>query len=245
MHEFLEKHLDEHRRVGAVTAVFLGDSVTHGCFESNADKSPTLDYEAVYHNRFRQMVNDLGFTDKKLCINMQKKPINVINSGINGDSAGGALGRLDRDVIRYSPDLCVVNLALNNVWDDIDKYAKCMNEIFAKLKQAKIPTVFLTCNRMCSYVIEEIIPNPDYRQSAHKVAELQLSGKLDRVLEAGKTVAYKNGAIICDANRRWNDMEIRGIDTTRMLANGINHPTRELHGLFAGCLLNTLMTGEE
>ena len=46
---------------------------------------------------------------------------------------------------------------------------------------------------------------------------------------------------VCDAYARWKSMQENGVDITEMLANLINHPSREMHWLFAHALLETMM----
>lgn len=230
MHSFLEKQLEGHASDGFVTAAFLGDSVTHGCFGFLPGNKPDYDYDAVYHNRFRAMVQEWYST----------KPVAILNAGINGDNAGGGLRRLERDVIRHAPDLCVVNFGLNDVNWEKDKYAANMRGIFTQLRAAGIPTVFLTCNMLNTYVNPDVVP-PFYRQYAEKMANVQLSGRLDEYLDAAREEAHHAGALICDCNAVWHRMASSGLDTTAMLANGINHPRRDLHGLFAGYLMRTLL----
>jgi len=246
MHSFIEKQLLPLREGGTATAVFLGDSVTHGCFgfKLKPNDLPEQDYNAVYHNRFRLLIAEMQAGDPEFCRCMRRKPVNIINSGIGGDNAPGGLARIERDVLRHNPDLCVVNFGLNDVNGTLDAYTGALDGIFRTLKEHGIPAVFMTCNMLNTRVIDEIIP-PNYLAYAHKTAEMQLSGRLEEYLDAAKTVAYRNGALICDSHRRWLGMYKAGLDVSMMLANGINHPTRELHGLFAGCLLNTLLTGEE
>ena len=52
--------------------------------------------------------------------------------------------------------------------------------------------------------------------------------------------ACARGAAICDVYAKWKRMNALGINTTRLLANYINHPTRELHKVFAEVLFETL-----
>lgn len=211
---------------------FLGDSVTHGCFETAPGGGATYDFEAVYHNRLRLMLSEKEPT----------RPVSVVNAGVNGDSAAGGLARLDRDVLRFRPDLCVVNFGLNDVNGDYDRYVKSMDGIFSRLQAEGIPAVFLTCNMLNTYY-NAAITAPRYYEYAHKTAEMQLSGRLERYLDGAKEAAYRRGARLCDCHEKWLAMYRAGLDTTVMLANGINHPVRELHGLFAGYLAKLLEGG--
>ena len=66
-----------------VTIVAFGDSVTMGCMAAGE-----FDFEHVYHARFRRLLEQ----------RFKGTVFNVINSGVDGDTAAGALSRLERDV---------------------------------------------------------------------------------------------------------------------------------------------------
>ena len=71
-------------------AVFLGDSITHdGTYLYNL-----LLFEALRH---------------------PDSPVRVINAGISGDSAGGALRRLRADVLEKNPDRVFILFGMNDV----------------------------------------------------------------------------------------------------------------------------------
>lgn len=113
------------------TIAFLGDSITHGCFEVIEGTKRTLevvcDFEAVYHNQFKKILSMM----------FPFAQINIVNAGISGDTAQGGLQRLERDVLRFNPDLVVVCYGLN----DSNKGKEYLNEyldglagIFIELK---------------------------------------------------------------------------------------------------------------
>ena len=53
------------------------------------------------------------------------------------------------------------------------------------------------------------------------------------------------GVKVCDCYSYWKKLS-ETEDTTRLLANGINHPVKEMHELFAQMLYDTVMeTGED
>ena len=91
-----------------ITIAFLGDSVTQGCFECYLTSPTTLetvyDSASSFSNRLKEL----------FAILYPKAPINFINAGVSGDSAVGGLKRIDRDVLKYNPDLVVVGFALND-----------------------------------------------------------------------------------------------------------------------------------
>jgi lysophospholipase L1-like esterase len=73
-----------------VTAAFLGDSVTHGCFEIynglNNKIECYYDHEAVYHAQLKRMLYSI----------FPNAPLNILNAGISGGSAPQGLERLER-----------------------------------------------------------------------------------------------------------------------------------------------------
>ena len=48
-------------------------------------------------------------------------------------------------------------------------------------------------------------------------------------------------AAVCDCYAKWKLLSQNGVDTTALLANGINHPSREMAWMFAYSLLETMM----
>lgn len=94
-----------------ITIAFLGDSVTQGCFDvyrtSENSAETYFDAEHAYHSLLRKIFGML----------YPNVPLNIINAGISGDSASDGLKRLERDVLRVSPDLCVVCFGLNDSFE--------------------------------------------------------------------------------------------------------------------------------
>ena len=129
-----------------VTIAFLGDSVTQGCFECYLTSPTTLetvfDYPSAYSTRLREMF-------ALLYPNVQ---VNIINSGISGDGTYGGVARLERDVLRYQPDLVVVSYGLNDAATggdaDLEGYGERLAEIFRKVTATGADCIFLTENMM-------------------------------------------------------------------------------------------------
>ena len=212
---------------GAITVVAFGDSVTHGAVGAGE-----MDYNTVYWNRFRLM--------------MQEKypfvPVNVINAGIGGDSAAGALLRMESQVLRHAPDLVTVCFGLNDVNQPKETFLSALGEIFRRLKEAKVETVFLTPNMLNTYVAEDT--EEKYLSYAATTAAYQNEGRMDDYMESAVRLARDMGVTVADAYAKWKALAARGEDTTRLLANRINHPTREMHALFAQCLMEAIFPEE-
>lgn len=221
----------------AVTIAFLGDSVTQGCFEvyrTGPDAIQTVFApQYAYSTRLREM----------LAVLYPSVQINIINSGISGDNAPGGAKRLDRDVLRYCPDLAVVSYGLNDVTNGIsglNAYTDALSDIFSRLQARNIPTVFLTENMMCTYVSCHI-QDPLLMDLAKQLAELENGGVLAAYFDAAKATAAQYGAAVCDCYAVWKALAQAGVDTTALLANHLNHPTREMVSLFACRLLETIL----
>jgi acyl-CoA thioesterase I len=220
-----------------VTAVFLGDSVTHGCFETyinhKGEFDTIYDFDAVYHNRLK----------RKLQVIFQAAPFNVINAGIGGGSAPQGNERLERDVIAFSPALTVVCFGLNDVHggkDGLTQYTHALSSIFDKLLKHGSEVIFMTPNMMNTYV-SALVKEKVLVEVAEKTALLQNNGMMDLYMDAAKRVCQDTGVTVCDCYSKWKKLHTAGVDITALLSNGINHPTREMHDLFASSLLDTIL----
>lgn len=213
--------------------VFLGDSVTQGCFEIL--KNPSGEWELIIEPEYSYV----ALIDGKLREKFPDKDINVINAGISGDSTNDALNRLDRDVISGNPDIAVVCLGLNNSGrKNIPEFCSHLTEIFGRLKAAGSEVIFMSPNMLNSYLADG---TPDFLiNMAKDCAEIQTGGEMDRLMESGMETARSCGATVCDVYSEWKKLDRYGVDTTALLCNHINHPKREMHNLFADMLMPIL-----
>jgi lysophospholipase L1-like esterase len=174
-------------------------------------------------------------------------PFHAINVGISGDRAPNGLKRLAGDVLSRLPDLTVVCYGLNDCSageGSIEKYVGALEGIFTALRAAGSEILFMTPNTMCFYVSPGITDG-DVRAVAAKKAALQTKGVMDRYIEAALALCQAMNVDVCDCYGVWQAMQKSGVDTTALLSNAINHPTREMHELFAVKLLDALFEGGE
>lgn len=213
-----------------VVIAFLGDSVTHGCFDLAVDPRgnwtphymPEQGYAARVGRRFNQL--------------FPAAAVSIINAGVSGGNAADGLNRLERDVLAFRPDLVVVNFGLNDAMNPdtdmgIANYRLNLTGIFAKIQMTGAEAMLVTPNFMCSYVPGMVLGD-SLREIARKAADIQNGGVLTRYVEAARSVAATMQIPVADAYRRWELMAAQGVDTTALLSNGINHPTVEMHELF-------------
>ncbi len=222
-----------------VCIAFLGDSVTQGCFDvyplSENAIDTVFDAENAYHTYFRKIINTL----------YPNVPVNIINAGISGGNAPHGLSRLERDVLRFSPDLCVVCFGLNDSCANpdlpggLEKYLDALKSIFEELIKKDIEVIFMTPNIMCTeiscHITSELI-----KGIAERICAVQNSGRLDMFLEAAKKLASSMNIPVCDCYAKWKKLYESGVNTTELLSNKINHPTKEMNQLFAYSLTETI-----
>ena len=232
----LVEKLNDHHNRAPVNIAFLGDSVTQGCFETFSDSEKLVgglrDYEAVYHNRLRQKIQTI-----------MQVPVNMINAGNDGGSTPQALDRVERDVLSASPALTVVCLGLNDAVsgpDNVNFYGDTLVKIFRKLKQQPMEIIMMTPNRMNDYVSPLLDPGSRLAKIAAKTAEIQSSGLMDRYMQAARDAAASENVVLVDAYDRWCKLHDAGVDTTALLANHVNHPSRQMHQLFADALFEAM-----
>ena len=212
---------------GPITIVAFGDSITHGAFNIGE-----MDFEAVYHNVLRRKINAIG----------NYYPVNVINAGICGMTAISSLSRIESQVLRYKPDLVIVCFGLNDVNYEKQTYLDSLQTIFNRCHEAKSDVIFLTPNMLNTYVAEDTYP--EHREYAKKMAFIQTSGRMDEYMSSAKDLAYTMNITVCDCYYKWKKLN-QTQDTTMLLANKINHPTKEMHELFAQSLFDTIFKSME
>ncbi|MBQ9393880.1 MAG: hypothetical protein IJU18_07840 [Oscillospiraceae bacterium] len=204
--------------------VFLGDSITEGCFELfqtetgfDTVRDPERGYVSILRRRLQQAY----------------RGVEVVNAGVSGNAASDGLARLERDVLALCPDVAVVCFGLNSAVT-AEEFGATVGEIFRRLRERGVYTIFLTPNMMSTYVRPDM---PDYLlESAERCTLRQTSGEMDRRMAAGVRAAEENGVTVCDAYGVWKRWASYGIDTTALLSNSINHPRRETHAMFADLL---------
>ena len=213
--EKLKMNAEGIRINGAINIVAFGDSVTHGILGYNE-----VGYDTTYWNRLRNKILDIR----------NYVPVNVIDSGIEGITAKDSLERMDRDVFAHNPDLIVIMFGLNDVNFPLEEYTESLATMFARCSEKGIFTIFMTPNMLNTYVAEDTFEG--YKTYAEKTAQMQKEGRMDMYIEAARKTAEGNNIPVCDCYSIWKEIS-NTQDTTLLLANRVNHPTREMHELFA------------
>lgn len=219
--------LDGLIKYGPITIVAFGDSVTHGAVAADE-----INYETVYWNRLKKKISSVR----------SYMPVNVINAGIGSITAKGSLERMDTQVLAHNPDLIIVCFGLNDVNGTLDDYLDSLKIIFKKGLSSGADVIFMTPNMLNTYVAEDTAEV--YLEYAAVTAEMQNSGKMDLYIESAVRLAQDMNVTVCDCYSKWKKLS-ETEDTTKLLANQINHPTKEMHELFAQSLFDTIFSDSD
>ena len=236
--EKMKKKQESPEDYEGVTVAFLGDSVTQGCFEiykkSDGRIETVCESKNNYATRFSEMLGLL----------FPSVPINLIHAGRSGDSAPRGSLRVARDVIRHAPDLAVVCYGLNDCSrkeNSVERYIKALESIFDQLSEQEIEVIFMTPNMM-NTALDPRLTDTDFLAIAENCAFMQNESVFDRHIEAARALCRKKQIPVCDCYALWKQMAGKGVDTTALLSNHINHPLREMHVLFAYELVRTVFS---
>lgn len=206
-----------------VLIVALGDSVTQGVMEIDV-----IDHEHVYHNVLKRMLE----------LRYPQTTFSVINAGVNGAAAGGAIARLDRDVIRHQPDLVIVAFCLNDSAAGraaLPKYRAHIETIVRRVRaETESDVLLLTSNFMASRDNPKVAER--HRPLAATIFARQNDGTLKAFVEALREVGHELDAPVADVYAEWERMAAEGADVTARLCNGLNHPDVEGQALIARTL---------
>ena len=63
---------------------------------------------------------------------------------------------------------------------------------------------------------------------------------MDLYMDALKALCLEENVPLCDCYAQWKKLSALGADTTRLLANHVNHPNKNMHALFARALFDMI-----
>jgi lysophospholipase L1-like esterase len=193
------------------------------------------DLVAVYHNQVREI----------LCELWPRCAVNIVNAGIGGDSTEGGLKRLETDVLSKNPDLVVISFGVNDSFSKGVPYAETYKEnlktMFERIKATGSEVIFMTPPMTCTAVGPKVT-DPLLRRIAAESAEVQNGGTLTLYVEKAREAAKECGVPVAEAYAKWMKLYESGVNINAHIANGINHPSRNMHKLFAYAVLEAMFS---
>lgn len=206
--------------------VALGDSVTGGHFENlfkERDEIPEMiaknepisivDLHKVYHEQFRLMLAE----------KLKNTSLSIINAGIAGDTILGMEKRLYRDVIRYDPDLVIINGTLNWYTSDGEPYGT-INDF-----QRSLERIVQTIKQNSEADLILLTPNP--------ITSLLKDDTLYQRVQIVRNTAEKEQVSLVDVYKLWTELKLDDDELKGYMSNKINHPTPIGHTLYAKALM--------
>lgn len=213
----------------------LGDSVTAGHFEPcgnleeiisiiesggmpDLSMGEVTDARECYLEKFRALLID----------HFEQTSVSTINSGIAGDTMYGMEKRVYRDVVRYQPDLVIINGSLN--WGpecgDSAAYDAVLRRVLAVVQnETKADIILMTPNME---KMPDILKNPK-------------SPLIERV-EIIRALAEEKRCCLADTYLAWEKFEEAGYPAVELLANRGNHPSVTGHEGFAKALMKLVVS---
>lgn len=218
---------------------FIGDSVTHGCFEVYMDHRREIG--VVYEP-------DSGYPYRlKRCLETlyPAAAVSILNAGVSAEKAADGAKRIERDILSRKPDLVVIAFGLNDAMNPdraagLAEFRNAMADMVSRTLRSGAECIVQTPSFMCSYV-PSALRDAELIEIAQQAVQVQTSGTLAEYAEAAREVAQSCGAAISDAFRCWTRLEQSGVDTTALLSNHINHPTRAAHDIFVSTLMDAIL----
>lgn len=220
--------------------VAIGDSVTAGHFESLLPADPQALQEMMEVAQAQaekgEPLPPIEVTDARECFierfrcklidKYEQTSVSVINAGIAGDTLKGMYDRLNRDVIRYDPDLVIINGALN--WsDDLGSphdYKELLSSLVERIQKSTNADIVL------------LTPNGDLPYDLFSGRTLGDTGTAERS-EKIREVAEERRVCLVDVHRIWEEARDKGCPWEELLSNGVNHPSVEGHEVYAIALM--------
>lgn len=229
LHERLQEKADD-PRARAVTYVAMGDSVTQGSMQQGV-----IEYERVYHQVLRRGIE-------------RRYPgtvINVINSGVGGDTAHESRTRWERDVMMYKPDLVTICFGHNDAHGrqaGLKPFIEAIGDLVDRVRSETEADLLLMTPCMMMKRDNERVAEV-HKPLVPAFVQLADDGVLPQYVGAVRELAAARGIPCFDVYAIWEQMEREGIDTNARLSNGINHPEPEFHVEWGKALEDKLFIG--
>jgi len=198
--KFVHNTLEKLRKGDTVTIVFWGNSVTAGGDAS----SPAKAFPQVFVKMLREKFPDAT--------------IKLKNAGIGGSNTNQRLPNLQKEVLRFNPQLVVIEF-VNDMGMERDNLRNNYFSAIDQIREAGAEVIILTPHF--------VMPSWMGISSVKHAVETRPAVQWLREIAEEKQVG------LADVSKRWERLAQEGIPYTTLLWNGINHPDDRGHKIFA------------
>ena len=216
-----------------VLIVAFGDSVTQG-YTAHA----TIDHDGVYHARLK----------RRLETTFPRTTFSVVNAGAAGQTVQDALKRLERDVIRFEPDLLIVAFGLNDAahggLEGVKQFKADLNHLLERVEADTRAFVLLVTPSFTLKQTNDHI-HPDELIYVTGLLPLQRGGIVAAYATAIRQVGAAHRLPVADVYAAWEQAALEGVNTDDWLSNGLNHPTGAAHATTADLLYDLITHHKE
>jgi acyl-CoA thioesterase-1 len=206
----------------------MGDSVTQGVMEHRL-----LDASAVYHRGLQARLEAF----------FPSTTFSTINAGVSGETAGQALARLHRDVIRHDPDLVLIAFGLNDAvagTAGLSRFTDALRQTVGSIrKSCETDLLLLTPPFMASRQNSRI--HAEHKPLMGAIFAAQNDGTLALYADAIRQAGSQMRVDVADVHREWSRMHDAGMDTDLWLTNGLNHPDARGHEMAATVIFHRIV----
>ncbi len=208
-----------HQRPNAqqtVKILTFGDSITRGVRDGVKETQTFTYYLGVF-------------------LNKDSLHVEMIKKGISGETASGALNRIDHDVIGEKPHYVTIMYGTNDAFIDnyanetghlprisIERYKKNLQEMVQKLKANNIQPILMTPIPMGRFVGSDV---GIYKQKG-------INFKLKEYVQVVRDTAQEENVPLVDHFNEWLKWKKKGKDIDTWMTDGI-HPNPKGHRLMA------------
>jgi len=197
----LDKTLVKLQSTDQMTIVALGDSLTSGWMVARG---------------YMEFLRDM------LQARYPQAEVKLVNSGIPGDMAPGGLYRLQQDVISYSPDLVLVQFALNDAFCgcSLGEYRRSIEAIIERIRHESSAEVLLLTSTLPADMTELDTVESFY-------AEL-------------KQIASEKACACATVDEHWRKAIDGGFSHDELVLHDRVHPSEAGYKLMADAVMNCL-----
>ncbi|MBP1993959.1 SGNH/GDSL hydrolase family protein [Paenibacillus eucommiae] len=170
-------------------------------------------------------INYVGHFSEKL-INTFGRNQFIINTGVSGDTTWGAVARLERDALRFKPDLVTLMFGMNDSargMDELPVFKQNLESLIASIRESGSEVLLLTQN-ILKFEIKDNASRASYPYYAEAIRE----------------VAATTGAPLCDIYQKW-EATAKEINYKHwMMMDDEIHPNEHGHQFMANILFEFL-----